>query len=57
MIYIYGMSFKEKIDERGLKILWVAKQIDENYNSLRVYLSDENKMPIHIQDKLKSLLN
>ena len=51
------MSFKTKIDSKGLKIRWIAEQIGENYNSLRVYLHDEDRMPEEIKGKLKALLN
>lgn len=50
------MSFKEKVKNKGLKTSWLADQIDVNYNSLRVYLNDESKMPIEVQERLKYFL-
>lgn len=47
---------KEKINNKGLKIKWVAKQIDVNYNSLRVYLSNENLMPEAIKKSIEALI-
>lgn len=51
------MEFRNEIYARGLKISWLSKKIGINYNSLRVYLNDESKMPIDVQDKLKAFLN
>lgn len=50
------MGFKEKIQSKGLKVSWLAEKIDVNYNSLRVYLNDESKMPTDISDKLNAFL-
>lgn len=50
------MNFKEKIDEKGLKLTWVAKQIDCNYSSLKVYMNNLDLMPEWVQKKLKELL-
>ena len=51
-----NMSFKEKVKSKGLKTSWLADQIDVNYNSLRVYLNDESKMPMEVQERLKYFL-
>lgn len=50
------MDFKEKINSKGLKVSWIATQLGINYNSLRVYLHDQNKMPIEVEDMLKNFL-
>ena len=50
------MNFKSKIYVKGFRVKWVAEQIDENYNSLRTYLNNENIMPMHVQEKLKDIL-
>lgn len=50
------MGFKEKIQSKGLKVSWLAKQIDVNYNSLRVYINDESKMPVDVGERLTSFL-
>tara|TARA_R100000805_G_C3553251_1_gene64422 strand:- start:305 stop:460 length:156 start_codon:yes stop_codon:yes gene_type:complete len=50
------MSLKNKINNKGLKIKFVAKQLDINYNSLRVWLSNEKKMPYEVELKLRQYL-
>lgn len=50
------MKLKELIENKGLKIKFVAKQIDTNYNSLRVWLSDESKMPYEVEIRLRQYL-
>ncbi len=50
------MEFRSKIYARGLKVSWLSEQIGVNYNSLRVYLNDESKMPIDVEKKLSEFL-
>lgn len=50
------MDFKKEMEARGLKIKWVAKQLDVNYNSFRVYLMKNSEMPIEVEEKLKTFL-
>lgn len=50
------MDLRNKIYSKGLKVSWIAKQIDVNYSSLRVYLSDPDKMPLDVEEKLKAFL-
>ena len=57
MLYISNMDFRNTIYSRGLKVSWISKQIDVNYNSLRVYLNNPSLMPTDVEDKLKEFLN
>lgn len=50
------MDLKQEIKRRGLKIVWVAKQIGVPGNSLTVYLNHPTLMPNHVNDKLKEFL-
>lgn len=50
------MSFKDKISKKGIKLVWLSKELGINYNSLRVYLFDESKMPLEVEDKLRKFL-
>ena len=50
------MDLKEEIKKRGLKFVWVAKQIDVNPSSLIVYLNNPGIMPLEVEYKLKVFL-
>lgn len=50
------MNFKTEIKNKGLKVSWIAEKIDENYSSLRVWISDQTKMPERVELKLKKFL-
>jgi predicted transcriptional regulator len=50
------MKYKRQIQEKGLKINWVAKQIGISRVMLSLYLNEKNNMPIHIEDSLKKIL-
>jgi len=47
---------KKKLESKGLKPKWVAKQINLNYNSLRVYLNNESIMPEDVRNKILKLI-
>ncbi len=47
---------KKKLEKKGLKTKWVALQIGVNYNSLRVYLNNENIMPEDIKRSIMKLI-
>jgi len=50
------MNFKEKIEERGLKKMWVANKIGISAVLLSYYLNDTRPMPDHIDQRLKEIL-
>lgn len=50
------MKLKEKIEAKGLKQLWVAKQIGISANLLNLYLNGSRPMPAHIEYRIKALL-
>lgn len=51
------MEFKRHIQDRGLKIRFVADKIQVNPNTLRVYLNDDKKMTETVSNKLKGFLS
>lgn len=51
------MDFKAKIKSKGLKLVWIAEQIECNYSSLKVYVNNTGLMPEWVDKKLKELLN
>lgn len=51
------MNHNEKIKEKGLKKIWVAKQIGISNVLLSYYLNNTRPMPDHIDKKLKALLS
>jgi len=50
------MDYKKKINEKGLKITWVADQIGIGRSLLSQYLNGLRNMPDHIEIRLKVLL-
>lgn len=49
------MNFKEEIEKRGLKLIWVAQQIECNYSSLKVYMNNKALMPTWVCDELTKM--
>ena len=50
------MDYKKKINEKGLKIKWVADRIGIGRSLLSQYLNGLRNMPDHIESKLKEVL-
>jgi len=50
------MSYKEKIKNKGLKIVWLADKIGVSQPLLSMYLNGDRTMPKEIESKLKKLL-
>jgi hypothetical protein len=50
------MDFKKEINDRGLKFVWVAKQIGCNYSSFKVYMNNRDLMPISVEKALREFL-
>jgi hypothetical protein len=48
---------KELIIKKGYRTRWLAEQIGVNYNSLRVYINNENLMPDQVKEDLLKILN
>lgn len=51
------MDFKKKIEEKGLKITWIAKQIGVSQPLLSMYLNKTRSMPNHVEDSLNEVLS
>jgi hypothetical protein len=50
------MDFKKAIKERGLKINWLASQLEINRVLLSYYLNGTRSMPDNVKSGLKNLL-
>ena len=50
------MDYKEKIKEKGLKIIWISEQIGITRSLLSQYINGLRDMPEHIDKKLKEIL-
>ena len=50
------MNFKEEINNRGLKITWLAQKIGITRSLLSQYINGLRTMPEHIESKLKLIL-
>lgn len=51
------MSYKEKIKNKGLKIVWLADKVGVSQPLLSMYLNGSRNMPKEVESKLKKLLN
>lgn len=50
------MDFKQRIKDKGLKIIWLADQLGISQPLLSMYLSGERNMSGETEKKLKELL-
>lgn len=50
------MNYKEKIKNKGLKIVWLAEKIGVSQPLLSMYLSGDRTMPQEVEKKLTKLL-
>lgn len=50
-------KLKKQIKNKGLKISWLANQLNISQPSLSMYLNEKRKMPIEIELKLKKILS
>jgi predicted transcriptional regulator len=51
------MEFREIIEEKGLKIIFLAKKLGVSQPLFSMYLAGKRNMPLHIREKLTELLN
>lgn len=49
-------QLKNQIKNKGLKISWVANQLNIPQPTLSMYLNEKREMPFEIEFKLKQLL-
>lgn len=50
-------EIKSKIEQRGLKHRWIAKQLDIHYSSLSQYLNDFRPMPDDVKTRLLKVID
>lgn len=49
-------NYKEKIKEKGLKMVWIAEKCGVTKTALSNYFSGIRTMPVEVENKLKQLL-
>lgn len=50
------MKYKNKIKQKGLKLTWIATQINVSRPTLSAYLNGTRTMPLDVEARLKNLL-
>jgi len=50
------MDYEKRIKEKGLKKIWIAKQIGISQVLFSFYMTGTRPMPEHIERKLKEIL-
>lgn len=50
------MNYRDKINQKGLKVNWLAKQIGVSQPALSNYMNGTRNMPSWVEVKLKQLL-
>jgi len=50
------MDFKNRIEEKGLKQLWVANQMGVSKSILNRWLTGSASMPLNREEQLKAIL-
>jgi predicted XRE-type DNA-binding protein len=49
-------KYKLFIKQKGLKISWIAEQLNISQPSLSMYLNGKREMPYEIEQRLKAIL-
>jgi predicted transcriptional regulator len=49
-------KYKLLIKQKGLKISWIAQQLNISQPTLSMYLSSKRQMPYEVEQRLKSIL-
>jgi len=49
-------ELKKAIEDKGLKIKWVAEQVDVSPTLLSMYLSGNRNMPNDVKEKIEELI-
>lgn len=55
--FVTEMKYKTKIKQKGLKINWIATQLNISRPTLSAYLNGTRDMPYDVESRLKVLLN
>ena len=50
------MDFKKEIKDRGLSLVFVAKELECNYSSFKVYMNNYSMIPLALEYKLKKYI-
>lgn len=48
---------KRKIQEKGIKLIWIAKQLNIKQSTLSMYLSGQRTMPEELNNRIADLIN
>jgi len=48
---------KERIEEKGLKMTWIAEQLDIKYSTLMSYINGFRTMPTKVNNEIIELIN
>lgn len=50
-------KYKIIIKQKGLKMTWIAEQLNISAPSLTMYLSGKRQMPYEVEQRLKAILS
>ena len=50
-------TLKERIEEKGLKMTWVAEQLGIKYSTLMSYINEFRTMPAEVNNAIVELIN
>ncbi len=50
-------SLKERIEEKGLKMTWIAEQLGIKYSTLMSYINEFRSMPSDVNNAIIKLIN
>lgn len=50
-------SLKERIEEKGLKMTWIAEQLDIKYSTLMSYINEFRTMPADVNNAIIKLIS
>jgi len=50
-------TLKQRIEEKGVKMTWIAEQLDIKYPTLMSYINEFRTMPTELNNKILDLIN
>ena len=50
-------TLKQRIEEKGVKMTWIAEQLNIKYSTLMSYINEFRTMPTELNNKILDLIN
>ena len=54
---LQNITLKQRIEEKGLKMTWIAEQLNIKYSTLMSYINEFRTMPTEVNNAIIDLIN